>query len=70
MENWGVPLNARSGFICRLCRQDAKHNEVLAISFCPVHGLSSPLDALQRAGEARFPRRVSTPAPVIAGIPA
>ena len=70
METLGLAWSERSGFICRLCRQDAKHNEVLHISFCPVHGLSSPLDALPWRTEARFARRVSTPAPVIAERPA
>lgn len=62
MEGFGVGWSDRSGFICRLCREDAKHNEVLHISYCPVHGLSSPLDALPWRTEVRYPRRVSTPA--------
>jgi hypothetical protein len=61
MEQMGIAWSERSGFICRLCRQDAKHNEVLHISFCPVHGLSSPLDQLPWRPEART-SRVSTPA--------
>jgi len=60
MEAMGIAWSERSGFICRLCRQDAKHNEVLHISFCPVHGLSSPLDQLPWRPEARS-SRVSTP---------
>ncbi len=59
MEKLQVAWSERSGFICRLCRQDAKHNEVLHISFCPVHGLSSPLDELPGRPEART-SRVST----------
>jgi hypothetical protein len=67
METLGVASwSDRSGFICRLCRQDAKHNEVLRISYCPVHGLSSPLDALPRPMETRLPRRAFTPGPEIA----
>ena len=61
MDAMGIGWSERSGFICRLCRQDAKHNEVLHISFCPVHGLSSPLDELPGRPEARA-SRVSTPA--------
>lgn len=64
-----VAWSERSGFICRLCRQDAKHNEVLGISFCPVHGLSSPLDALPGRPEARIARGY-TPAPATAARPA
>ena len=60
MEKLQVAWSERSGFICRLCRQDAKHNEVLHISFCPVHGLSSPLDELPGRPEARS-FRGSTP---------
>lgn len=56
MEKLQVAWSERSGFICRLCRQDAKHNEVLHISFCPVHGLSSPLDELPGRPEARSSR--------------
>jgi len=68
MESFGVVAwSERSGFICRLCRQDAKHNEVLHISFCPVHGLSSPLDALPGRPEARL--RGYTPAAVTAAKP-
>ncbi len=65
MESMGIAWSERSGFICRLCRQDAKHNEVLHISYCPVHGLSSPLDQLPWRPEARA-SRVSIPVPVIA----
>jgi len=61
MESMAIAWSERSGFICRLCRQDAKHNEVLHISYCPVHGLSSPLDQLPRRPEARA-SRVSTAA--------
>jgi hypothetical protein len=61
MEGMAIAWSERSGFICRLCRQDAKHNEVLHISFCPVHGLSSPLDELPGRPEART-SRVFTPA--------
>jgi len=60
MDAMEIKWSERSGFICRLCRQDAKHNEVLHISFCPVHGLSSPLDELPGRPEARA-SRVSTP---------
>ena len=60
MDAMAIAWSERSGFICRLCRQDAKHNEVLHISFCPVHGLSSPLDELPGRPEARA-SRVSTP---------
>ena len=56
MEGMSIAWSERSGFICRLCRQDAKHNEVLHISFCPVHGLSSPLDELPGRPEARISR--------------
>jgi hypothetical protein len=56
METFGIAWSERSGFICRLCRQDARHNEVLHISFCPVHGLSSPLDLLPGRPEARILR--------------
>ena len=52
MEPLGIAWSERSGFICRLCREDAKHNEVLHISYCPVHGLSSPLDQLRGRPEA------------------
>ena len=62
METIGKAWSARSGFICRLCRQDAKHNEVLHISYCPVHGLSSPLDALPWRPEMRV-SRASIPGP-------
>lgn len=69
VETFGVVAwSERSGFICRLCRQDAKHNEVLGISFCPVHGLKSPLDVLQGRPEARI-LRGSTPVPVTAARP-
>lgn len=63
METLGIAWNERCGFICRLCRQDAKHNEVLHISFCSVHGLASPLDPLPRRPEARAVRGY-TPVPV------
>lgn len=69
METLGVVAwSERSGFICRSCRQDAKHNEVLGISFCPVHGLSSPLDALPGRPEARILRGY-TPGPATAARP-
>lgn len=68
METMGVVAwSERSGFICRLCRQDAKHNEVLHISFCAVHGLSSPLDALPGRPESKV--RVYTPAVVTGARP-
>ena len=67
-EQLGIAWTERSGFICRLCRQDAKHNEVLNISYCPIHGLGSPLDALPWRPEARAPRG-SIPVPVTAGTP-
>jgi hypothetical protein len=66
METLGVAPWDKCGFVCRLCRLDAKHNEVLHISYCPVHGLSSPLDALPRPMEARIPRRAFTPGPEMA----
>ena len=47
-----VSWSERSGFICRLCRQDATHNEVLHVSFCPAHGLGAPLDILPWRPEA------------------
>ena len=28
--------------LCATCRQPIRYNEILGISFCPVHGLSSP----------------------------
>ena len=28
--------------VCTTCRQPIRRNEVLGISFCPVHGLSQP----------------------------
>jgi hypothetical protein len=62
METLGVAWAERCGFICRLCRQDAKHNEVLHISFCSVHGLASPLDQLPGRPEVRAVRGY-TPAP-------
>ncbi|MHB1932752.1 MAG: hypothetical protein ACYCPV_07215, partial [Thermoplasmata archaeon] len=65
MEAVGIAWSERSGLICRLCRQDAKHNEVLHISYCPVHGLSSPLDLLPGRREAWVPRG-STPGRAIA----
>jgi hypothetical protein len=68
MDTMAIAWSERSGFICRLCRQDAKHNEVLHISFCPVHGLSSPLDELPGRPEARV-SRVSTPAREIGARP-
>ncbi len=33
----------RVGWVCARCRVDAHRNEVLGISFCPIHGLSSAL---------------------------
>jgi hypothetical protein len=68
-EELGIAWAKRSGFICRACRQDAKHNEVLNISYCPIHGLGSPLDALPWRPEARIPRG-SIPGLVTAGTPA
>jgi len=68
METLGIAWSERSGFICRLCRADAKHNEVLHISFCPVHGLSSPLDALPGRPEARA-LRGSIPVPAMTARP-
>jgi hypothetical protein len=68
METLGIAWSQRSGFICRQCRQDAKHNEVLHISFCPVHGLSSPIDALPWRPEARTVRG-STPVPATVARP-
>jgi len=68
MESLGIAWSERSGFICRLCRQDAKHNEVLHISFCTVHGLGSPLDPLPGRPEARVSRGY-TPAPAITARP-
>lgn len=68
-EELGIAWAKRSGFICRSCRQDAKHNEVLNISYCPIHGLGSPLDSLPWRPEARVPRG-SIPAPVTVGTPA
>ena len=29
--------------LCSTCRQPIRRNEVLSISFCPIHGLSQPL---------------------------
>jgi hypothetical protein len=69
METLGIAWSERCGFICRLCRQDAKHNEVLHISFCPVHGLASPLDQLPGRPEARAVRGY-THAPVTGERPA
>ncbi len=30
--------------VCRWCGADAASNPILKITFCPVHGLESPLD--------------------------
>jgi len=68
METLGIAWSERCGFICRSCRQDAKHNEVLRISFCPVHGLASALDQIPMRPEARV--RGYTHAPVTVGRPA
>jgi hypothetical protein len=39
-----TPLQKSDILVCRLCRMEAAHNEVLGVSFCPIHGLGSPLD--------------------------
>ncbi len=31
--------------VCRQCNLEAEHNNVLRLSYCPVHGLASPLDS-------------------------
>jgi hypothetical protein len=31
--------------VCRLCNLEAEHNNVLRLSYCPVHGFASPLDS-------------------------
>jgi hypothetical protein len=28
-------------FVCARCRSDARHNLILRISFCPIHGLTA-----------------------------
>jgi|GEM_PF-6094391 hypothetical protein len=42
LKRAGVPI--RHPLVCRFCLEEAVHNEVLRISYCRVHGLSSPLD--------------------------
>ncbi len=53
------PLNVRPlrqpPLVCRLCQQEAEHNETLRISYCAIHGLESPLDIL-----GSTPRRFET----------
>jgi hypothetical protein len=39
-----TPLSKSEILVCRLCRLEASHNEVLGVSFCPIHGFGSPLD--------------------------
>lgn len=63
---WPRAVNDRSGFVCKSCGTDAKHNQVLRISFCPIHGLNSRLDVLPGRAEGLV-SRVSIPAPVTAG---
>ncbi len=41
--------------VCRWCRLDAVHNPRLRITFCPVHGLESPLDG-RNAPNSRWVR--------------
>ena len=46
-----IDLAKKSPLVCRSCHQEAIHNETLRISFCRVHGLSSPLEALRGADQ-------------------
>ncbi len=42
------PMNALAKsemLVCRQCNLEAEHNNVLRLSYCPVHGLASPLDS-------------------------
>ena len=56
----GSPAEAPSGpapvlILCSTCRQPIRHNEILSISFCPIHGLSHPFTFIP-LGQKR-PRR-------------
>ena len=56
----GSPAGAPSGpapvlILCSTCRQPIRHNEILSISFCPIHGLSHPFTFIP-LGQKR-PRR-------------
>lgn len=44
-RNHENPLDKSTILICRRCNLEAEHNRVLRVSYCPVHGLGSPLDS-------------------------
>ncbi len=64
-----LAANTPTPMICRWCRLEAVHNHRLRITFCPVHGLESPLDG-RNAPNARWARDhniVRTEAPLMTG---
>jgi hypothetical protein len=44
-ETMTPSLTKSTMLVCRLCRLEANHNEVLGLTYCPIHGLDSPLDS-------------------------
>jgi hypothetical protein len=41
--------------VCARCRSDARHNLILRISFCPIHGFAAELAEVRSTGYARTP---------------
>ena len=39
--------------VCGRCRSDARHNLILRISFCPIHGFAAGLVEVRLTGYAR-----------------
>ena len=39
--------------VCARCRLDARHNLILRISFCPIHGFAAGLVEVRLTGYAR-----------------
>jgi hypothetical protein len=40
-------------FVCTRCRSDARHNLILRVSFCPIHGFAAGLVEVRLTGYAR-----------------
>ncbi|MFY9716456.1 MAG: hypothetical protein WAK40_00765 [Thermoplasmata archaeon] len=40
-------------FVCEFCRSGARHNLILRLSFCPIHGFAGSLVEVHPTGYAR-----------------